>query len=275
MPFNEIITRAGFSALSVDALAIRSKLSSSMKVFKEGKRTMVQFRTARLPDGTCPKFELKHVDDKLTPEEALDAFYEQWTKKKAMKFLGGLDVVVDQDTFEVKIVDPSENRKKQQYLSNMEDNMAEAEKQGIIFDPKAKEIDGLMKEKVQATNCAWDFDGTAVSGVLESVIFEYKVSGGMPFCVRTQDGNIEQFLCIRKAPEPKPEPYKLADAKVRDSLMMKIAKSKDPKAYKEFMIHTFSCDNGSWKVNGLSASVLLEKYVWLDGSPCGELPKEA
>ena len=245
----------------------RKILCSNMKIFHDGGKQKVQFRSLRKQDGSCPKLEIKNAEYPCPPDLMLDKFVDQWVSNKrrtAKEFGKGAELVILKNG-DVVVEYAKETKKEAETAMPSNTN--------VIFDPKSKEALDLFNKKVLASNCMWDFDSTAINGTLVYIESDYKASKGKPFQVEMADKSVVAFSSIMEAPKPKIQPYKLADAKVRDSLMLKTVKSKDTQYYKEFIITSFSCDGGSWKVNGVSASALLEKFEFIDGTPCGEMPK--
>lgn len=248
-----------------------------ISVYREGRKVFLEFLGAVSPiNGRRAKFEVK-VDDfrNYSMREVLEAFEEQWPPKKKEKVIGRGGVIVANDmTGKPMVVRRSD-------INKMEDGDSDGDFQekivtdkDIIFDPTSEEAIALKGEKVLGSDCIWDFESDAVKGVLGGIILDRKASGGKPFMLVLADGKKMNFIGIKPVPAPKIEPYCLARAEVRDRLMLKVYKSKDAKNYVEGLVHTFKCTNGSWTINGMSATRFLADFVWIDGTPCGEFPKE-
>ena len=122
-----------------------------------------------------------------------------------------------------------------------------------------------------------DMDAQKLVGktVLASKYFNFKYSVRVVL-QRICETEPEPFTCsdngtysfIKACPEPTIKAYNLNDINVRNSMRGKWFKSK--KDDKECMVYSFSFNNG-WRVNGLTAQVLLSDYVWMDGSPMGDM----
>lgn len=282
---------------------------NEMEVIHENHRTFVRFRNVLNQSGTSPRFEIKGTRPFEPANRLLAMFHEQWTDKKVEKVLGkGMTIVFDKENKTVfsmtkgymayveevnkDIADKTGGKTIQEIHKTMKDN-------DIIFDPTSEEAKALKGRYVLASNIPWNFEKTAVRRFLYCILED--TVDGKPFLtsekgdettgnpceakpladadaidgLKTEEINPDRtYFCIKAAPAPQIQPYRLADPAVRDKLMMRIARSKDSKNFKEFMITSFTCDNYSWKVNGYSATALLDKFVWMDGTPCGEFPKE-
>ena len=265
----------GFNPQSGKQKEIMERILSDMYIIEARQtKAIIRFNGARLRNGSCPEFEINKKGESGDAKNLLTLFFSQWPKSKMRKKIGkDAEFGFDPITGKAEIRYPEDKKPFKDYQNGGKEKMME---NGVIFDPKSDEALSLIGEKVVATNIAWDFDKTAVKGKLVKVNEKCDVTLGlMPFIVETAKGENKGFFCIRKAPEPQLQPYKLAEASVRDALMLKVYKSKDAKgSYVEQIITTFKNQNGSWTVNGLSAAQLLNGFIWLDGTPCGEIPVE-
>lgn len=82
------------------------------------------------------------------------------------------------------------------------------------------------------------------------------------------------FIIRKKGTEKKYVPFNLSDPKVRDKLRCKWIKNKYV-SYSEDMITAFNLAEDGWRVNYCySAEELLKDWMFIDGTPCGELVED-
>ena len=142
----------------------------------------------------------------------------------------------------------------------------------VIIDPKDPRVKrGMMY-----------YFGTSPNAVIRSANTKHDKSmlTDIFFVDDTSDPFIDakgySYSCVIKAEEidqPKFLPFDLSKPEVRDKLRGKWIRQKD--GHEELCLYSFYCCEGDyWEANGFDGKDLLEYWVFMDGTPCGEEVKE-
>lgn len=235
-----------------DTTKIRAYIDKSMGTWN------VLIRKLKNKNGKDVKFCLSH-DLTLTEEEIFTMFFEKLEKgefKQNRKTGGGVLKQKDDGSYyleyPVDVTAPLNVTKKEPRLPKAPILPPIAYNGHTLFDPHAPESRALVGKKVLGSTTFVFSEGETFKGILESI------DGG--FHVKVGDKTI---VCpfIR---ELKPEPFNLSNSEVRRALLGKIIVAKD--GTHELLLCNAVKKDGMWRMNGLSASAMMNDYTFDDGS---------
>ena len=235
-----------------DTTKIRAYIDKSVGTWN------VLIRKLKNKNGKTVKFCISH-DTTLTEEEVYTMFFEKLEKgefRQNVRTGGGILKQKDNGSYyleyPVDVTAPLNVTKRELKAPKAPIIPSITYKGNTLFDPHTPESKALVGKKVLGSTTFVFSEGKTFRGILEST------NGG--FHVRVGD---EVIVCpfIR---EIKPEPFNLNNSEVRRALLGKIIMAKD--GTHELLLCNAVKKDGIWRLNGLSASALMNDYTFTDGS---------
>lgn len=139
----------------------------------------------------------------------------------------------------------------------------------VIIDPNDKRIE--LWEEYYFGNTPFQCLQCARTDKLKNFLKKVFKDSDKPFSYSSE--GLHGFPCIIRAKSSKKYiPFDLSQPEVRDKLRGKWVRSSYSDGMTEMLLNQFyRRENKTWAVNGYSTDILLKEFVFLDGTPCGEL----